>query len=132
MSDFLNNLRRITDGVRQKEAADDAVKEQERLVKIEKQKMEAQAVIATIELKCEAAAYKKQTRAVIMQLNSPQDYDSSVRTGDGATLPYTALRGVIAPLVFDHIVQVLGIQPKITWNHDGVGISSWFEMSITW
>lgn len=132
MSDFLNNLRRITDDLCQKEAAELAKKEQEHLVEIEKQKVEAQAVIATIELKCEAAARKKQTRAVIMQLNSRVDYDSSVRTGDGATLTYTDLRGVIAPLVFDYIVRELGIQPKISWNHDGVGTSNWFDLSITW
>lgn len=77
--------------------------------------------------KCETAAANGKTHYMVMRLEIGRDYGKH----NGNELPYYNLNNG-AKRVYDEIVDVLKLDAKIVHDHDGVGISSWYNLFATW
>lgn len=115
----------------QKGKIEAALSEQEKAARLAaenaKTVAEAEAIIATIPLKCQAAAGGKKSRALIMMEKNYSNYKSDFVNGK-----WTAkITGGPGSLVID-ACQKAGLRVDVQHQHDGGGMESWAEVYVSW
>lgn len=127
------NLRQITNQsikVQQEET------EKQRLLEIERKRLEeeskinrAKEIINNAIEKAKLAAMSGQNQAHIMKLEK-YGREADVHGVNGQNCTRTNL-GLTAAYVYDYFEES-GFKVSIVYDHDGVGMSDWFNLYISW
>lgn len=131
---FLRDLRKKTGdavqrGEQKRKAAEEAAELQKKRIQERDQRI-AENIIADIPLKCEEAAEKCQSQAVIMEMQYDRDYTYPTQFGGTPVdLPIECLRGP-ALIVWNRVKGALSI--KIESWHDGMGEKSGYNLVVNW
>lgn len=105
--------------------------EQERLRKLEQEKVHdaliAEGVLAGVPDKCKRAAAEGKMGVVVMRVKHTRDYSESFTY---KTIIENNLKGP-ALIVWDKL-KASDLNPTIIYDHDGMGMDSWYDIWVNW
>lgn len=105
-------------------------REKERQLLLQQEIATANKIINGIELTCETAARNGKSNARVMEVKY-DDFKKDDRISYSRTLYNSEYLQGVPKRVWDYLSEA-GLSPYIDMDHDGVGVHSWYYISVKW
>lgn len=130
---FKEHLQSLTQQAEAAEAQKKEVDLQQDLLMRLQLVQQAESMCLGLKDRLEEAARDNKRRLTVMKLTDGYGkYPDYTLHGQFSNEISYANLGIKAMVVYDYCKNELGLTPEIMYTHDGIGISSWFEMVVKW